>query len=571
MRLTVYLLAGLLIANAAIGQAPDSGFPVLHTIEVGSAPHGIRIHDGKAYIAVSGDDEIAVLDLDSLQITERWPVPKVPLGLVKSANGWLVAPFRDERLVELDGVTGKLLNEWPVANGPSLFTPNKVADLTYIVSEFGDSLTVFDTVSMQIIKTYATGKRPYPADVTKDGVLAFVPNRDANTVSVIDLLNQKEIIKTPACAKPEGGALSIDQVHYLVACSGSDKVVWVNTASHEVISTTNSHIGPRPFSVAMSEDGHWAFVNNAGSDNISIIDMRTRAVVNKVQVGEQPIVMRVYGDRLYVTNEVSGTLSIVGIPGMPESPEPDQAAAINEVLVLGMIHSEHETSDSYGLPLLSRVLEASEPDYVLTEIPPNRFDVARSSFTRRGKIIETRVERFPEYTDALFPLTKSMDFEIIPTAAWNTSMNDYRRQALESIENSRKRRDDWAAYEAAVAQMNEAIGERDDDPLFIHTDEYDALIKQGFEPYDRLFNDELGTGGWTTINQAHYALIEQALDKHSGEGKRFVITFGAAHKYWFLEQLRKREDIRLLDAKAFFQQAQAAVDDEETEDAAESY
>lgn len=559
MRIVVFIIVMFL----AMSPVQPAQFELLHTVEVGSAPHGIRIADGNAYIAVSGDDEIAVVDLESLEVKQRWPITKSPLDLVQTANGWLVAPFRDERLVELSNDTGQLLNEWPIGSGPSLFTPRRVGDLTYIVSEFADSFAVFDTASMQILKTYPTGKRPYPADVTKDGVLAFVPNRDANTVSVIDLLNQKEITKAPACAKPEGGALSNDQVYYLVACSGSDKVVWVNTASFEAEFTTSSAIGPRPFSVAMSEDGLWAFVNNAGSNNISIIEMEKRAVVAKIATGDQPIVMRVAGDRLYVTNEVSGTLSIIAIP---TEVKPEKEPQINEVVVLGMIHSEHKESEKYSLPLLTKLLEATEPDYVLAEIPPNRLLAAQQDFLKSKRVREQRVSRFPEYTDVLFPLTDSMGFEIIPTAAWNTSMNDYRSQALKDIEKSRERRRDWAVHQAAFKQMEQMIGERDDDPLFIHTDEYDAITKQGFRPYDKFFNDELGTGGWTTINQAHYQLIEQALDKHSGEGKRFVITFGAAHKYWFLEQLRKREDIHLLDTTVFIQQAQKALEDEEEYD-----
>ena len=91
----------------------------------------------------------------------------------------------------------------------------------------------------------------------------------------------------------------------------------------------------------------------------------------------------------------------------------------------------------------------------------------------------------------------------------------------------------------------------EDDPRVIHTPAYDALIKQGLEPYDRLFNTELADGGWTNINAKHYALIANYLDSVKGRGQRVLITFGAGHKHWFLEQLRKRTDIRLLDVEPF--------------------
>ena len=70
--------------------------------------------------------------------------------------------------------------------------------------------------------------------------------------------------------------------------------------------------------------------------------------------------------------------------------------------------------------------------------------------------------------------------------------------------------------------------------------------------YNRLFNDEIGPGGWDNINEAHYANIARALDHIAGSGQRVLITYGAGHKGWFLRQLRQRTDVDLLDARKFF-------------------
>ena len=37
----------------------------------------------------------------------------------------------------------------------------------------------------------------------------------------------------------------------------------------------------------------------------------------------------------------------------------------------------------------------------------------------------------------------------------------------------------------------------------------------------------------------------------SDHGRRILITFGAGHKYWFLEQLRQRSDVKLLDLRRY--------------------
>jgi hypothetical protein len=232
--------------------------------------------------------------------------------------------------------------------------------------------------------------------------------------------------------------------------------------------------------------------------------------------------------------------------------EVDGDTTLNRVIVLGMIHGRHETSTRYSTSRVKGVIEAIDPDYVLTEIPPDLFAEAVRSFEEDGQVTEPRVMRFPEYTGALFPLTLRMDFEIIPTAGWTQAMADFRRDALDALSKDASRREDWHTYRAAIEEMEAAIGERGDDPYFIHSDEYDALTKTGLTPYAQLFANDLGVGDWETINAAHYRLIENALDRHTGEGATILITFGAGHKYWFLEQLRRRTDIELVSALPYF-------------------
>lgn len=241
----------------------------------------------------------------------------------------------------------------------------------------------------------------------------------------------------------------------------------------------------------------------------------------------------------------------------PASDAPDASPHTNRVIVLGMIHSGHETSPHYSTKRIAGVIRAIDPDYVLTEIPPDRLAEAVRSFKEDGDVTEPRVARFPEYVDALFPLTKEMDFEIIPTAGWTREMADFRSGALRALSQDPTRADDWEIYQAAIAKMNEDIGDRGDDPYFIHSAEYDAITKTGLTSYADLFANDLGSGDWHTINQAHYTLIENALDAHTDEGATLLITFGAGHKYWFLEQLEKRTDIDLVSPLPYFDKVPA--------------
>ena len=550
-----YLLTGLLVL--ATLPALAQSFEVARTISTGAAPHGLQRVGDRLYVAAAGDDRIEVIDLASGEVLERWPAGSSPLDLVASGEGWLVSRFRSRHLASLDAEGKPAGDPLEVGEGPSLFAPRVVNGRAYIVSEMADRLSVIDTTVRKVLDSYETGKRPYPAAVTERGILAFVPNRDADSVSVIDLLNERVIREVRVCDAPSGGALTHHDAAYLVACRGDNRIMAINTASFAVTGAISDGIGPGPFAVAVEPHGRFAFAGNADGESVSVFDPETLEPIAEILVGAQPIAMRIDEGALYVANELANTVSVAPIPPWRN---PEAAGEPNEVVVLGMIHGTHRTSARYSLDVLEAAIRAVDPDIVLTEIPPNRIEAARQGFEATGEVTESRVSVFPEYTEVLFPLSRAMGFEILPAAAWSEPMNDYRSTMLARIRNDPEYRQQWARHRAARRRFARSLGDRADDPFFIHSRRYDEITREGFAYYDKYFNDLLGPGGWTNINAAHYALIDEALDRNAYEGKRVLVTFGASHKYWFLERLRERDDIRLLDPTPFLEEAAGATE-----------
>ena len=555
-------------AESAPPAGPAPPFQLGATIEVGAAPHGIRFSpDGDtAYVALSGDGQIAVVDLPAAAVVARWDAGEAPLDLVRLDDGWLVSQFRDSTLIRLDAA-GRLEATHTVTPGPSLFTPGTVRGQTWITTEFSDRLWVVDTRTGEPTAFHPTDDRPYPADVMWDGSHAFVPNLDAGTVSVIDLLNAETDATVEVCPAPPGGALTPDQTTYIVACGGSDELAFINTASFRVTGRITEGLGPRPFSVAIPTGGRYAVVNNAGGSTVSIVDIEARTVRQTIEVGAQPIVLRLHpdGERVFVANEVAGTLvELVPVRADAQADAPDAQADTpitpTEIAVVGMLHSGHLDSDRFSLDVVRALVREIDPDYWLTEIPPNRWDRARAEFAATGTVEEPRVRRFPEYMDVLFPLSLEMKFEVIPTAGWTEPMSDFRAGYLDAYARDPDRSARWAEYQAASAASAEALaaGGAGDDPYWIHTDAYDDAYDIRMQVYARLFDADLGPGGWDPINASHWANIERALDRHRGEGARFLLTYGAGHKGPFLRELRQRDDVVLLDVAALLDRAGAS-------------
>ena len=223
-----------------------------------------------------------------------------------------------------------------------------------------------------------------------------------------------------------------------------------------------------------------------------------------------------------------------------------------------MMHSTHLTSETYGLDELEHILRASEPDLVLTEIPPDRLAEAAKQFAETGEITESRVRVFPEYTEVLFPLQAELGFEIVPCAGWTRELALARRRKLGELRASEpaKSRESDAGFDWITAMhRREGLLE---EPAAMHTGErYDEIVETGTIPYDVHFNEALGAGGWTNINDAHWALCARALDRVKGQGKRAVITFGSWHKARLRAGLAERDDCVEIDGGALVREALA--------------
>ena len=219
----------------------------------------------------------------------------------------------------------------------------------------------------------------------------------------------------------------------------------------------------------------------------------------------------------------------------------------NQVIVIGTIHSQHLQSKEYSLKVFSDIIENLKPDVVLAEIPPDRFAIANEQFQKSGKINEPRVLQYPEFSKVIFPLQKSMGFQLIPVSAWTEEMANAREDKLEEIKRDKNRSKDWQSYTQARQLSGELFEKyiQEFDPIKIHSEEFDQILNIELQVFSDLFNDDLGKGGWENINLAHYQLIDFELNKLKNQHKKILILFGSGHKGWLIKKLQTRTDIVL--------------------------
>jgi YVTN family beta-propeller protein len=210
------------------------------------------------------------------------------------------------------------------------------AERAYVSNEDGNSVSVIDTQSAEVIATIDVGKRPRGMKIDRAGARLFVAvsglpkcpptvpdeecakrKRDlgADGIAIIDTASLKVVRVLAAGSDPEQFDLSVDEARLFVANEDVGRTSVVDIASGKVIASIP--VGLEPEGVAVAPNGRWVFVTNESDNAVSMIDARTLKVVKSVPVGKRPrdVVFAPDSSFAYVTGELDASLYRIDLQG----------------------------------------------------------------------------------------------------------------------------------------------------------------------------------------------------------------------------------------------------------------
>src|SRR5207302_233836 len=115
----------------------------------------------------------------------------------------------------------------------------------------------------------------------------YVADRETNSVSVFNTLNNSLMAMVPVGNQPLRVAITPNGAFAYVTNSGSNNVSVINTATNTVVATVP--VGSNPAAVSITPNGAFAYVTNYLGNNVSVIDTATNTVVATVAVGNDPV------------------------------------------------------------------------------------------------------------------------------------------------------------------------------------------------------------------------------------------------------------------------------------------
>ena len=321
----IVLLIGLAIPPASRAEiVTDAGSSVVQTIPIaapgGNGVGGLAISpNGKnVYVAVSEGDAIAVIDTATHQISSFIETASNPLGVVVSPDGTTLYVTEGDNNLEVFSLpTNELLFTVPVGSGPQIPGVSPDGTMVYVACTDGTITTIdYDT---GIVSSIAVGGEPFQVVFNAAGTEAYACNAQNSYISVIDTATAAVTqITTP---NPTIG-LVIDGTK-LYATSFSE-VLLINTTTETVAATipVPNPTGAALAVPALTPDGKYLYAGVleivgppvTPGESLIVIDTKTKKVEGQpipVGVGPVQIVTAPNGKLGYLSNEISGTVSVI--------------------------------------------------------------------------------------------------------------------------------------------------------------------------------------------------------------------------------------------------------------------
>ncbi|WP_059020528.1 Ig-like domain-containing protein [Mycobacterium sp. M26] len=319
--------------------ADPSHMSVVQTIALSSSPNAIALSpDGTlAYLSSATSGHITVVDLtDGNVLDTGTELAGSHSGLALSADGTIYAAnTTTHKLSVLTLNSGSNANQAPVITDvldPTAPTETGVIYGSYVVADPDrDPTTVTNAITPgkgpflvdydPVLGVYNWTYSPTQASQLISG-LAATPSIDGFSINATDLTNSAVAVVnltvpqahleagTPIATdgNPGGFLVSADGTHGYVTDAGASEsdpntVKVVNLATGAV--EAEYAVGSGPTSVVVRGDR--IYVSNGGSDSISIIDT-TAGIVTTISVAGQPnaLALSNNGERLYVTTDDGG-------------------------------------------------------------------------------------------------------------------------------------------------------------------------------------------------------------------------------------------------------------------------
>lgn len=299
--------------------------PAGKSLPLGDFPLNIAVSSSKKYMAITNNGQskqsIQLINVATNKIIDNISIGKSWLGIAFSkdeknlyASGgndnWILKyDIKNEKLILVDSI--KLGNKWPTKISPAGICINDKKNILYVVTKDDSCLYEINLSNKKIIKKTSLPAEAYTCALSNDNSELYITIWGDEKLLVYNTGQQKITNQIKTGTHPNDFTIAKNGKFIYVANGEDNSVSVIDIKNNKVIETLNSALypdaptGSATNGIALSEDQKTLYIANADNNCLAVFDVSqpgTSKSKGFIPVGWYPTNVKVIGNKIYVTN-----------------------------------------------------------------------------------------------------------------------------------------------------------------------------------------------------------------------------------------------------------------------------
>ena len=246
-----------------------------------------------------------------------------------SAYEVFVTNERDNTVSVIDSKSYQVTRTFDVGRRPRGLIFSKDGKRLFVCASDSDAVQAIEPDSGKLLYNLPSGEDPEQFALAPDGKTLFIANENnavttsetTNMVHWIDVKTLQSNDATPVGQRPREAVFSKDGALLWVSSEVGGTVAVIDVADHKVVHTISFDIPGvnkdkiQPVGIRLTSDGRTAFVALGPADHVAVVDAKTYEVKSTILVGRRVwhLALTPEEDQLFTTNGVSGDVTVIDV------------------------------------------------------------------------------------------------------------------------------------------------------------------------------------------------------------------------------------------------------------------
>jgi YVTN family beta-propeller protein len=246
----------------------------------------------------NSDVEVILLDLDTLQVARRIPLGKdsatLYIGKPSRRGRLLVSKHGSGEVAVIDTKTYEVVQtvKLPVDGGVAcdidLSAGPGSLDRALIPTDNGNTLLSVDAATLAVLARVAfPGTRPFMLTTSPDGRHVWVQERTGNSMTVLNAWTLQVVKRIPTGRTPIIGTFRADGRLHFTGHAADTEVIAHDTKTFKEV--WRARVGSNPDKLGVHPAGTFVYATISREGAVAVIDARTGKVIMRIALGTNPI------------------------------------------------------------------------------------------------------------------------------------------------------------------------------------------------------------------------------------------------------------------------------------------